>query len=195
MQFTRFISVLHRVKVVALIVSVLFWAEYGYTRQEHNQPNQQAFETLYTLGSGDRLKVTVFGEPDLSREFQIDGGGNISFPLIGQLPVKGLTIQQVEKRMIDKLKDGYLMDPNVTVEVLNYRPFYILGEVSKPGQYEYVNGITLYNAVAMAGGYTYRARQNQAQITRGNPEVIIDNAEHATIILPGDIINIRERFF
>lgn len=195
MQCTLFSIFFQLIKVVALSGLVLSWAVSGFTRQEQPQAKQQAFETLYTLGSGDRLKVTVFGEPDLSREFQIDGSGNISFPLIGQLPVKGMTIQQVEKRMIDKLKDGYLVDPNVTVEVLNYRPFYILGEVSKPGQYEYVNGITLYNAVAMAGGYTYRARQNQAQITRGNPEVIIDNAEHATIILPGDIINIRERFF
>jgi polysaccharide export outer membrane protein len=163
--------------------------------QEQHPGKPHAFEALYTLGAGDKLKVTVFGEPDLSREFQIDGGGSISFPLIGQLLIKGLTIQQVEKRMVEKLKDGYLVDPSVTVEVLNYRPFYILGEVNKPGQYEYVNGITLYNAVAMAGGYTYRARHNQAQITRGNPEVIIDNAEHPTIILPGDIINIRERFF
>lgn len=155
----------------------------------------QTFETLYTLGSGDRLKVTVYGEADLSGEFQVDGNGGVSFPLIGQVLVKGLSMQQLEQRLVEKLKDGYLTNPRVSLEVLNYRPFYILGEVSKPGKYEYVSGITLYNAIAMAGGYTYRARQNKAQITRGNPEKVIEGSDHATIILPGDIINIQERFF
>jgi protein involved in polysaccharide export with SLBB domain len=78
---------------------------------------------------------------------------------------------------------------------LNYRPFYILGEVRSPGQYEYVSGINLHNAVAMAGGYTHRARRNRAEITRTHPDTVIENAEHSTVILPGDIINIRERFF
>lgn len=163
--------------------------------QESAVEAQPAFEALYTLGAGDRLKITVYGEPDLSREFSLDGSGSTTFPLIGQVVAKGLTIRQMEQRLVERLKDGYLIDPRVTVEVLNYRPFYILGEVNKPGQYEYVSGIALYNAVAMAGGYTYRARQNKAQITRGNPEQIIEEAEHSTIILPGDIINIRERFF
>lgn len=179
----------------ALLGAVAFcWSVTFCSAQEASQIHQ-TFETLYTLGSGDRLKVTVYGEADLSGEFQVDGNGGVSFPLIGQVLVKGLSMQQLEQRLVEKLKDGYLTNPRVSLEVLNYRPFYILGEVSKPGKYEYVSGITLYNAIAMAGGYTYRARQNKAQITRGNPEKVIEGSDHATIILPGDIINIQERFF
>lgn len=209
MQATLLSTVLRRLLMIVLsaVLSAVFLAGSAALGQAETptrpttpaapEPvaSEQAFEALYTLGSGDRLKVTVFGEADLSGEFQVDGSGNISFPLIGQVAAKGLSIRQMEQRFADKLKSGYLVDPRITVEVLNYRPFYILGEVNKPGKYEYVNGITLYNAVAMAGGYTYRARQNQAQVTRGTPETVIDGAEHAMIILPGDIINIRERFF
>ena len=181
--------------VGALLGAVVFcWSVTFCSAQESPQASQ-SFENLYTLGSGDRLKVTVYGEADLSGEFQVDGAGDVSFPLIGQVLVKGLSLRQLEQRLVEKLKDGYLTNPRVSLEVLNYRPFYILGEVSKPGQYEYVSGITLYNAIAMAGGYTYRARQNKAQITRGNPEKVFEGSDHATIILPGDIINIQERFF
>lgn len=201
MQRTLLSTVLRRLIMIALsAVLCTGLVRFGNAKEpapatQEPAANDQAFEALYTLGSGDRLKVTVFGEADLSGEFQVDGSGNISFPLIGQVAAKGLSIRQMEQRFADKLKSGYLVDPRITVEVLNYRPFYILGEVNKPGKYEYVNGITLYNAVAMAGGYTYRARQNKAQVTRGNPETVIDEADHAMIILPGDIINIRERFF
>lgn len=178
-----------------LLGAVFFCWSVTFCSAQESPQTHQTFETLYTLGSGDRLKVTVYGEADLSGEFQVDGAGGVSFPLIGQVLVKGLSLRQLEQRLVEKLKDGYLTNPRVSLEVLNYRPFYILGEVSKPGQYEYVSGITLYNAVAMAGGYTYRARQNKAQITRGNPEKVIEGSDHATIILPGDIINIQERFF
>jgi protein involved in polysaccharide export with SLBB domain len=162
--------------------------------QETSEP-QEILETMYTLGSGDRIKITVFGEDDLSGEFQVDGGGYISFPLIGELRVRGLSLRELEQDIVKRLKDGFLRDPSISLEVLNYRPFYILGEVNKPGQYEYVSGINLHNAVAMAGGYTHRARRNRAEITRTNPEIVIEDADHSTVILPGDIINIRERFF
>ena len=180
---------------ISLLGVVFFFLQVTLCSAQESPQTHQAFEALYTLGSGDRLKVTVYGEADLSGEFQVDGAGGVSFPLIGQVMVKGLSLRQLEQRLVEKLKDGYLVNPRVSLEVLNYRPFYILGEVSKPGQYEYVSGITLYNAVAMAGGYTYRARQNKAQITRGNPETVTEGSDHATIILPGDIINIQERFF
>ncbi len=162
--------------------------------QESSEP-QEVLETMYTLGSGDRIKVTVFGENDLSGEFQVDGSGHISYPLIGELRISGLSLRELEHLLVQELRDGYLRDPSVSLEVLNYRPFYILGEIKRPGQYEYVSGINLHNAVAMAGGYTHRARKNRAEITRTNPETVIENADHSTVILPGDIINIRERFF
>ena len=172
---------------------MLGWA-WPAAAQEDRQP-QEVLETLYTLGSGDRLKIIVFGEEDLSGEFQVDGSGHISFPLIGEVTARGHTLRELERNLVEKLSDGYLVDPKISLEVLNYRPFYILGEVKKPGMYEYVSGINLHNAVAMAGGYTHRARRNKAEITRSNPEEVIKDAEHSTVILPGDIINIRERFF
>jgi len=172
---------------------LLGWA-WPAAAQEDRQP-QEVLETLYTLGSGDRLKIIVFGEEDLSGEFQVDGSGHISFPLIGEVTARGHTLRELERNLVEKLSDGYLVDPKISLEVLNYRPFYILGEVKKPGMYEYVSGINLHNAVAMAGGYTHRARRNKAEITRSNPEEVIKDAEHSTVILPGDIINIRERFF
>lgn len=175
------------------VVFLLGWA-WPAAAQEDRQP-QEVLETLYTLGSGDRLKIIVFGEEDLSGEFQVDGSGHISFPLIGEVTARGHTLRELERNLVEKLSDGYLVDPKISLEVLNYRPFYILGEVKKPGMYEYVSGINLHNAVAMAGGYTHRARRNKAEITRSNPEEVIKDAEHSTVILPGDIINIRERFF
>lgn len=159
------------------------------------KPQQQNIDAIYTLGPGDKLKINVYREPDLSGEFQLDGSGSISFPLVGEITAGGLSMRKLEKLLTDKLKDGYLNDPRITIEILNYRPFYIMGEVVKPGPYEYVNGITLYNAIAMAGGYTHRARQNKAHITRSNPETIIEDADHSTLLFPGDIVNIRERFF
>ena len=167
----------------------------GPARAEEEIAAQELLETTYTLGPGDRLKITVFGEEDLSGEFPVEGSGDMSFPLIGELKVKGLSLRALEKKLVEKLGDGYLKSPKVSLEVLNYRPFYILGEVEEPGEYEYVSGMRLFNAVAMAGGYTHRARQNSAEITRTNPDMVIEDADHATVILPGDIINIRERFF
>jgi len=104
-------------------------------------------------------------------------------------------MRELEESLVNKLLDGYLIDPRISLEVLNYRPFYILGEVKNPGKYEYVSGINLQNAVAMAGGYTHRAKRNKAEIRRYNPEKVIENADHCTVILPGDTITIRERFF
>ena len=180
--------------IVLLLILILWGLPFSHA-EDGNDDLGKELQAKYTLGSGDRLKITVFGEDDLSGEFQVDGSGNISFPLIGEVPVRGLSLRQVEQKLADSLKDGYLVDPKVSLEVLNYRPFYILGEVKNPGKYEYISGINLYNAVAMAGGYTYRARRNSAEITRSNPEIKIRDADHSTLILPGDIINIRQRFF
>ncbi|MEJ0062053.1 MAG: polysaccharide biosynthesis/export family protein [Alphaproteobacteria bacterium] len=108
----------------------------------------------YKLGSGDKLRITVFGEPDLSGEFEVDSIGKISMPLVGQVNVANMTVTQTTATLVQILSAGYLRDPKVNIDVLNYRPFFILGEVLKPGSYPYVNGMTIVNAVAMAGGYT-----------------------------------------
>lgn len=149
---------------------------------------------VYRLGSGDRLRVTVFGEAELSGEFQVDGAGTFAMPLIGEVRARGLTVRELEKAITGALLDGYLRRPQVSVEVLNYRPFYILGEVQRPGSYPYVDGMTVLNAVVLAGGYTYRARTNRLMIRRAN-ETEEREAGDDAVVLPGDVIRILERFF
>jgi polysaccharide export outer membrane protein len=150
----------------------------------------------YKLGAGDQFRVTVFRHEDLSGQFQVDGEGFFAMPLVGEIQGGGLSSRQLETEIEKRLKDGgFLVNPQVGVEVLNYRPFYIVGEVNKPGSYQYVNGMTVINAVALAGGFTYRADQDDIIINRGGshgPEVeaLLDSE-----VLPGDIINVTERFF
>ncbi len=150
----------------------------------------------YKLGSGDRIGVTVFRHPDLSGQFEIDGAGMIALPLIGGVAVGGLTLAQAEAAMVDALSPDYLKNPRISLEVLNYRPFYIIGEVKAPGSYPFVNGITVLNAVAIAGGFTYRARENRVTIIRADdPEYEKTRVTPDTVVLPGDMIEIPERFF
>jgi polysaccharide export outer membrane protein len=149
----------------------------------------------YRLGSGDKLRVIVFGEEDLSGEFDVTGSGKVSLPLIGQVQAAGMTLDEFEGEIRDKLQQGYLTNPKVSVEVLNYRPFYIIGEVDKPGQYPYTNGMNVINAVAVAGGFTYRANQDEVYITRDGAKEKAYAADQAIKVLPGDIVRIPERFF
>lgn len=149
----------------------------------------------YRLGAGDKLRVGVFGEPDLSGEFDVPGNGNVSLPLIGQVKATGLTLSEFEGEIREKLQEGYLTNPKVTVEVLNYRPFYIIGEVGKPGEYPYTDGMTVLNAVAVAGGFTYRANDSQVYITRNGGEEVAYQVGRSIRVLPGDIVRVPERFF
>jgi len=151
----------------------------------------------YRLGSGDRMRITVFGQPELTGEYSVDGGGQLSFPLIGSLQAGGMTAGELEGALIGKLKPDYLTNPSVSVEILTYRPFYIVGEIRAPGSYPYVNGMTVLNAVALAGGFTYRARESSFYVTRsvtagGKARL---EASPDTPILPGDIVTVRERYF
>lgn len=150
----------------------------------------------YRLGPGDRVRVTVFRHVDLSGEFQLDGGGAFAMPLVGEIHGGGLDARQLEAEIEKRLKDGgYLVNPQVGIEVLNYRPFYIVGEVNNPGSYQYVNGMTVINAVALAGGFTYRADQSDIVINRGGSQGPKVEGLLDTEVLPGDIINVTERFF
>jgi len=149
----------------------------------------------YRLGSGDKLRVIVFGEDDLSGEFDVTGSGKVSLPLIGQVQAAGLTLDEFEAEVTKNLKQGYLTNPKVSVEVLNYRPFYIIGEVDKPGQYPYTNGMNVLNAVAVAGGFTYRAREDEVFITRDGEKEKAYATDQAVRVLPGDIVRIPERYF
>jgi len=158
------------------------------------QGSVEQFE--YHLGAGDKLRIIVFGEESLSGEFFVSGGGKIAFPLIGDIDAAGVTIPDLQREIQTKLADGYLKEPRVSAEVLNYRPFYILGEVMKPGEYPYTNGLTVLNAVATAEGFTYRADTRKVFIKRatslGEHEFPLTTA---TPVEPGDTIRIGERFF
>ena len=153
-------------------------------------------ENDYLLGTGDRIKVIVFGHEDLSGEFEIEGTGRVALPLIQEVQAAGLTTREFAEAIAKKLKPDYLTNPKVSVVVLNYRPFYILGEVKSPGSYPYVSGMTVVTAVALAGGYTYRAKKDRAYITRADdPEKKEQRADPITRVYPGDVITIPERFF
>jgi protein involved in polysaccharide export with SLBB domain len=149
----------------------------------------------YRLGSGDRVRVTVLDQPNLTGEYRIDGSGRLAFPLIGSIEARGLSPHELEEKITTGLKPDYLANPSVSVEVVNARPFYVLGEVKNPGSYPYVEGMTVLNAVAIAGGFTYRAREEDFYITRpGNPPQK-QAASSATRVTPGDVITVRERYF
>ena len=147
----------------------------------------------YRLGTGDQLRITVFGHEDLSMEtVEVDSGGRITMPLAGDLRVVGRTQREVEQSIVEALSPEYLKNPVVSVEVLEHRAFYIIGEVADPGPYPYTGGMRVINAVAMAGGFTYRAVEDEFVIQRDGQPI---SAGKETPVRPGDVIEVAERFF
>lgn len=165
---------------------------------EQAAPAAMANPGAYVLGPGDKLRISVFGEPRFDGEYVVTGGGSISFPLIGNVPAHGQTVEALQDAIRTKLAAGYLKDPRVAAEVLNYRPFYILGEINKPGEYPYSVGLTVQQAVAMAGGFSYRANTRRVFIKRAldtmEKPVQIKGVQPVAIG-PGDTLRIGERFF
>ena len=152
--------------------------------------------TAYALGADDKIKITVYGEKDMSGEFKVTSDGSISLPLIGVVNMLDKSPRDAEILIADKLRDGYLKNPSVSVEVIESRPFYIMGEVRSPGSYSYVNGMNILQAVAISGGFTYRANRKSIEVTRrakksSDPVKMSPTQD----IKPGDIIYVRERFF
>lgn len=147
------------------------------------------------VGPGDKIRLTVFGEADLSGEFEVDNTGSLALPLVGDIQVRGLTPRGVERKVAQILEGGYLNNPRVNVEVLNFRPFFILGEVNKPGSYPYANEMNVINAVALGGGYTTRAKTGKVIVRRAaTPEKEEWIGEDA-LVYPGDVLRVGERFF
>jgi protein involved in polysaccharide export with SLBB domain len=151
----------------------------------------------YKLGANDRLRITVFGQPTLTGEYTLDGNGVLSFPLIGNIPAEGVTTSQLQKAIAAKLEPDYLVNPNVSAEVISRRPFYVIGEVQKPGNYSFVTSLTAINAVAMAGGFTRRAKKNDFYIRRtsADGQTVRVEAHSGTVLQPGDTLEVRERLF
>ena len=150
----------------------------------------------YQLGAGDKIRVDVFGEDNLSGPFTVSSVGTLDFPLIGSVSVEGKTVGEVAELVRSRLQGGFLRQPRVTAEVMTYRPFYILGEVTKPGEYPYEAGMTIEKAIATAGGYTFRANQRRALLRHSADNVAhrID-VDSSTWVEPGDTIRIPERLF
>jgi polysaccharide export outer membrane protein len=150
---------------------------------------------VYRLAADDKLKITVFGEEELSGDFRIGSDGKLSYPLLGAVPAKGLTLAELTQRITAGLATS-IQNPRVSVDVTEYRPFFILGEVNRPGQYPYRTGMTLNSAVATAGGFTYRANQKQVLIQHfGEAGERRYDLTADLPVLPGDTVRVRERFF
>jgi len=159
---------------------------------------QSSAITDYRLDSGDHLRITVFNQEQLTGEYLIDPAGDISMPLIGQVPARGLTPGDLEKSLVKRLSQdqNILVNPSINVQVETYRPFYILGEVKNPGQYPWAHESTVLSAVAVAGGFTYRARQDAVSITRKNGDQVVERrGDRSSLIQPGDVVYVFERYF
>lgn len=159
-------------------------------------PEQANVPQVYRLSPGDKLEINVFGEPDLSGEFDVNQNGNVTYPLLGQVEARGRTVAELRDAVARQLNARYLVDPKVSVEVLNYRPFFILGEVNNPGSYPFQAGMNVREAVALAGGYTRRAVTSEMILIRPteDSEVKLEVQPRARV-LPGDTIEVQRRFF
>ena len=157
---------------------------------------QDRADGTYTLGPGDKLQITVYSEDNLSSEQQVGPDGSVTVPLIGQVRATGRTAPEVAEQIRGKLAEGFVNNPSVTVTIENYRPFYILGEVNTPGQYEFAKGMTVLAAVARGGGFTYRANKTEIFLKReGKADEIRVLLDNDMPIHPGDTIRVGERYF
>lgn len=153
--------------------------------------------SAYKLGPGDRLRITVFGETTLTGEYQVTDDGSVAFPLVGNIPAGQGSLVALRDAIQARLAAGYVKDPRVSVEVLTYRPYYILGEVNKPGQYPFVVGLRLDQAIAAAGGFTYRANSRRVFLRRADDttERTVELRGRSVTVLPGDTLRVGERYF
>ncbi|WP_413204947.1 polysaccharide biosynthesis/export family protein [Rhodospirillum sp. A1_3_36] len=151
----------------------------------------------HLLEPGNRVGITVFGETNLSGDFFVDPSGTLALPLVGSVAASGITTDELSVRIRDLLvRQGYLRNPQVSVEIRSFRPFYVLGEVRQPGEFEYNTGMTVLGAIARAGGYDYRAIEGDVVLVRTENDTQIDyRANEKTPILPGDIVRVLERRF
>ena len=184
-------------RILCVLVAVLMSALTGCASYK---PAPKVFHEAtiqpYRLDSGDRLRVTVFEQPTLSNSYTVDQAGYIAFPLVGQVAARGSTLTQLEGALAQKLRQGFLRDPDVTIEIDRYRSIYLMGEVGQPGQYAYVAGMTVQNAIAVAGGFSSRANMRYVDITRKiNGEIFTGRVPISDPIMAGDTIYVRERLF
>jgi polysaccharide biosynthesis/export protein len=178
------------------IVSKSSWGEPGLPPGVRGPRAVADSDGPYLLDSGDRLRIFVYGQPNLSRSYSVDHAGQITVPLIGEVTARGMTTQKLEAVIRSRLGSQYVRDPQVTVDMLQNRPFFILGEVKLAGQYPYVSGMTVETAVAIAGGYSDRASSAKFRISRRiNGFVEQIEAPSDYVVQAGDTVTVFERFF
>ena len=169
----------------------------GCTRIKDLPPVPEGTDTAYRLGVSDQVRLLTFGEESLSEIFRVNDAGNIALPLLGATRARGLTTDELSRDIAHELtRRGLIRDASVAVEVVEYRPVFILGEVNRPGQYPYQPGMTVLSVAAIAGGFTYRAVQDQAAVVRlvdGRP--VEGRANPLTVLRPGDVVTVYERLF
>ena len=158
-------------------------------------PSYAQNAAAYKLDVGDKVHITVFDEPDLTGDFDVNDQGIVSLPLIGQVHIAGMTLSEAQDFITQKYAANYLINPRVNVQILNYRPFYVIGEVKTPGSYAYVNGITVLNAVALAGGYTPRGNPNNIVVKHANSSNEEKPIGENDVVQPGDIIRVNQKLF
>jgi polysaccharide export outer membrane protein len=182
--------------LVALAISGEFPGFLTEALAQAQQPTSASPSGTYVLGPTDRVRLKVYGEPDITGEYEVDSNGYVSVPLAGHVRAAGLTTRQLEKAIVSALSKGIVRDPRVNVEIALYRPYYILGEVKKSGEFPYRLGLTVLDAVASAGGFTYRANENKVYLRRsGSTTEEIYPLDAPILIFPGDNIRIPERYF
>ena len=199
MYVRRVLESLLRFSALALCATALFACADGNSAGQSNlAPGNRDAGTLkaYRLGVGDKVKLVVYGEQDLSGQLEVSAVGAVHVPLVGDIPARGSSLPELRDKIQRRLADGYVKSPKVSVEILSYRPIYVHGEVKNGGEFAFKFGTRLRDAVAMAGGYTYRADLGYALITRdGEGSELRMGTGSDTVIMPGDNIRIPERFF
>ena len=175
-----------------LVVSMLFGSAPCWAQDDSNAEA----DVFYRLGAGDKLQINVFNQADLTGEYTLDGNGRFTMHLIGKVEASGLTVTELETLLISELKPDYLVNPRISVQVQNYRPYYLIGEVLNTGSFPYVDGMTYMTAVAIAGGFTYRAKKDRVYVVRGgDPDGEEQKLNVHDKVRPGDIIRVAERIF
>ena len=172
--------------IVALLCG-LFWGFLICAEENYHYDD-------YKLSSGDKISIQVYDESDLDLEVLLDSSGNIAYHMLGLVPYDGLTVKELKKTLTDKLSGGYLIDPKVSVSIVEYRPFYVDGEVNQPGAYPYVPRLDVRKAVTIAGGFTDRASKKYFEV-RSETGAVEKKANISAKIFPGDSITVHDTFF
>ena len=180
---------------ITLASLIIFLSSINFV-QSQSQSQSQNTETTYTISSDDKITITVFNEPDLSVDVvRIGSNGTISMPLIGQVQVAGLSVTEIEDKLTTLYLNGYLKSPKVSIGVVEYRPFYINGEVASPGSYSFRKGLTVEKAITLAGGFTNRASKSNILIVSEKDNQLSRKVNVTDLVKPGDVLTVNESFF